>query len=398
MKRIIPLILVALATLAFSMNIFGDQRVKRLGVYVMDNNPNGNSLVYFNRRTHGRLAAPRFFYGGGQGAGDNAKVDPLGSQNSLLMDRKKNVIYMVNAGSDNISVYLLSRRGVPRLAQTIYSGGDFPVSLASDGKLLYVLNSGSDGAINGYTINQVGLLTQHPNSLRILGTGQDGPPVGDARNLAPGDISFDTLARRLIITFGAGTELEEGKLFSFLLDDDGLPSESPNTTVSQGRLPFSLAHTRHGIALVADALGPDAGKPGSGIGGGLSSYSYSETNLLSPIDTVANGTIETCWIRTSHIGDTVYTTSTGSGAIGSYSVSRTGKITLLNNRLTADLESPTDFALTKNDRFMYVIESAAGRVRAFRILADGSLRDLGATRGLPTFEADGYAPQGLVVR
>jgi len=398
MKRIIALILVAFATLAFSINTYAHQRTNKTGVYVMDNNPDGNSLVYFNRLKHGRLAAPRFFDGGGQGAGDNAEVDPLGSQNSLLMNRSKNVIYMVNAGSDDISVYLLSQRGIPRLAQTIYSGGDFPVSLTSDGKFLYVLNSGSGGAINGYTINQVGLLTQLPTSLRALGTGQDGIPAGGARNLAPGDISYDTLARRLTITFGAGIELEEGRIFSFLLDDNGLPSDTPTTTVSLGRLPFSLAHTRHGITLVADALGPDPGAPGSGIGGGLSSYSYSGTNVLSPIDTVANETIETCWVRTSHRSDIVYTTSTGSGAIGSYSVSRTGQITLLNNRLISDLKSPTDFALTRNDRFMYVIESAAGRVRAFRIQADGNLIDLGTTNGLPTFEADGYAPQGLVVR
>jgi len=102
MKRIIALIFVAFATLAFSINTYADQRVNRSAVYVMDNNPDGNSLVYFNRRKHGRLAAPRFFYGGGQGAGDNAEVDPLGSQNSLLMDNEKNVIYMVNTGSDSI--------------------------------------------------------------------------------------------------------------------------------------------------------------------------------------------------------------------------------------------------------------------------------------------------------
>lgn len=368
-------------------------------VYVMDNNPDGNRIIFYGRFTDGRLFRFGSVRTGGLGAGDNASADPLGGQESIVLSDDNRFLYLVNAGSDSISVFFINRIGRPILIQEVSSNGDFPVSLTIDDDLLYVLNSGSDGSIAGYDIANNGRLSLIEGSIRSLGTGQVGPPVGGERNIAPGDIAFDSINRRLVIPFGAGTELGEGRVLSFTVDDNDLPSENFVETVAQGRLPFSVDFTRNGTALISDALGPFAGDPASGdIGGGLSSFDFTDGANLVPINTVANGQIETCWVRVAHTSDLVFTTSTGAGAISTYSVSRNGQISVVDPIAATGIVSPIDFDLTDDDEYLYVTTGAGG-VRGFAVDPQtGELNDIGLFPGLPIFDVDGFAPQGLAIR
>lgn len=88
--------------------------------------------------------------------------------------------------------------------QAVDSNGIFPVSLTFDGDILYVLKSGDDGAISGYRQSDSGRLVPIPNSVRVLGLGEVGPPIGDARNLAPGAIALNPLSRRIFIPYAGG--------------------------------------------------------------------------------------------------------------------------------------------------------------------------------------------------
>ena len=75
------------------------------------------------------------------------------------MDAAGNTLYLVNAGSDTISVFDLSKKE-PNLIQIISSGGTFPNSVAVSGNLLYVLNAGgAHGAVDiitGFTVDAKG--------------------------------------------------------------------------------------------------------------------------------------------------------------------------------------------------------------------------------------------------
>ena len=352
-------------------------------VYVMDNNPAGNEVVAYFRTRTGRLINIGSHATQGLGAGDNAAADPLGGQNSMILSSNRQYLYVVNAGSDDISVFNLARFGRPVLVQTISSNGDFPVSMTINGNILYVLNSGSDGTISGYRIRR-GRLVPIANSTRALGLGAESFPQGDARNLAPGDISFDRLNRRLLITYAGGGN--GGELLTFELNDDNTPVETAEVVASQGAVPFSLDFSRNGTAVIAEASGS------------LSSYNYNENNgLINVSSVIANGQQATCWVVLTN--DFAYTTNTVSGTISQYDISRRGELSLVNATAASGIGLPIDFGLTRDNRLMYVVSSSEGGVRGFSVnRRTGQLTDIGLFPGLPTFDTNGFAPQGIAIR
>lgn len=365
-------------------------------VYVMDNNPEGNKLIVYGRYSNGALLKFGSVPTGGFGAGDNADNDPLGSQEAIIISEDKRSLYVVNAGSDSISVFYLTRRGRPILIQVISSEGDFPVSLTSDGNFLYTVNAGSDGSISGYSIQRNGRLKHLEGSVRALGTGLVGIPVGLARAASPGDIAFDTLSRRLLIPFGETFNPGDGLLFSFTIDDEGMPSSEAVVTDSPGRLPFAVEFTPNGTALVVNAIGDN---PDSFGGGSVSSLNFTSGANLEPVNTVVTDQDAACWVRISHHSNLFYTTNTNVGTISSFRVSRNGTITLVEEIAASGLALPTDFDLTDDDKFLYVISPIDGTVIGYSINRNtGALQIIGEFQGLPTFVDQGYAPQGLAIR
>lgn len=367
-------------------------------VYVMDNNPAGNNIIVYGRFENGALLKFGSVPTGGLGAGDNAVVDGLGGQESVILSKDSNFLYAVNAGSDTISAFYLSSQGQPILTQVISSEGDFPVSLTTDGELVYVVNGGSDGSIAGYHVLDNGRLEHIENSVRVLGTGQEGIPEGFSRNFAPGDIAFDTLNRRLLIPFGGGFELGEGKLFTFAIDDNGMPSDNLNEIPSQGRIPFSIDFTSNGTALVTDALGLEPGDPVLAKSS-VSSLNFTTGTELELVNSVTLDAQASCWIRSAHTTNLVFTSNTTSGTISSLRTSRNGAVTVLDSAAASGIDLPTDFDLTSNDEFLYVVAAREGGVRGYRVdPSTGALTSLGLSLGLPTFDNDGFAPQGMAIR
>src|SRR5688572_21637664 len=102
-------------------------------VYTMDNAATGNSILVFARDRAGRLHPIRGAAAGtgGAGAANNAAVDPLGSQNSLVYDAALDMLFAVNAGDNTVTAFHTGQRGVRlRRADRDASGGLIPVSLA----------------------------------------------------------------------------------------------------------------------------------------------------------------------------------------------------------------------------------------------------------------------------
>lgn len=383
MKRFASLIFLSLIAFT-SSSAFAQRSVG--SVYVMNNDPGQNRIVTYDRLEGGALELVGRTRTDGLGAGNNAAADPLGSQNSLIIGNVGQNLYAVNAGSDSISVFSFRNDGRPRLIQVIDSRGDFPVSMATNGTMLYVLNSGGNGAIAGYDINPDGTLSFVDGSVRELSLGGSGIPVGDLRNLAPGDISYDRVQQRLVITYAGGGEA--GQILGFGLNDDGTPSSNrPVKTDSEGAVPFTLNATDTGYVLVAEASGS------------VSSYSIRGRGRLTPISsTVANNQQGVCWVIETRHGH-VYTANTLSDSISQYSLNLGGELSLVNETIASNVGLPIDMVATKDGEYLYVVSSNGGGVQGYSIDVDsGSLSDLGLFEGLPTFDADGYAPQGIAVR
>jgi hypothetical protein len=105
-------------------------------VYVATNQTAGNAVIQFARSSNGSLKKiSQVSTGGLGGAGNGVGVlDPLGSQDSLLLSGTGSLLLVVNAGSNQVSSLRAGSAGLALLS-TVASGGVFPNSVALNGKL-----------------------------------------------------------------------------------------------------------------------------------------------------------------------------------------------------------------------------------------------------------------------
>jgi hypothetical protein len=121
-------------------------------VFVQTDNPAGNQIVAYDQAANGSLTqAGTYDTGGLGGVLEGSVVDHLASQGSLANDRDNGLLYAVNAGSNSVSVFSVFGDRLT-LHQVISSGGAFPVSVAIDHGLVYVLNAREGGSVQGYRV------------------------------------------------------------------------------------------------------------------------------------------------------------------------------------------------------------------------------------------------------
>lgn len=117
----------------------------------MSNAIGGNTVLMFDRLADGRLVPAVSVGPGGLGTGGG-----LGNQGALTLTRSERWLLAVNAGSDTLSVFDVDRRGL-QLTDVEPSGGDQPISVTEHRNIVYVLNAGSD-SITGFRLGRDGRL------------------------------------------------------------------------------------------------------------------------------------------------------------------------------------------------------------------------------------------------
>jgi len=329
-------------------------------VYVATNETTGNAVIQFLRFPNGVLIRVGQVSTGGLGGAGNGvgALDPLGSQDSLVLNGTGSLLLAVNAGSNTVSSLQAGAAGV-KLMSTVSSGGSFPNSVALHDDLVYVLNA----------------LTQNISGFRVSSTGVLQPITGSARNLpggataAPHDIRFSPDGTRLLVSEDVTNQIDV-----FQLGSDGTAT-SVTTTPSAGSGPFGMRFARGGFLLNTEANTASASSYELGAQGAL--------NVISPA--VANGQAATCWISVTGDGKFGFTSNTGSGTLSAYQVSANGTLNL-ENAVAGSLNNggaPIDSARTSDSAFLYVVDSALGRIVSFKVNG-ASLKPLGAVTGLPT--------------
>jgi len=329
-------------------------------VYVMTNAVDDNQVIVFERNGAGLLTMAGA--SSTQGAGSGGGLDPLASQSSLVLTRNNRWLLAVNAGSNEISVFRVNRKGLD-LVDKVDSGGEFPVSLTVFHNLVYVLNAGASPNITGFFLSHRGQLIPRSHSARNLGPG------------AYSQVGFDPRGDNLVVTDRADSEI-----LVFPLDRRGLPAMTPVTSLSSGIAPFGFIFDPHGNLLVAEA--------GSGA---VSSYGIKRDGSLEVINaSVANGQAATCWIAGNDRGD-IFTANTGSQTISAYTLMNgNGQLMLLN--ATAGFgDRPIDMDISVNGRFLYALDPAREAIDMFEIGSDGSLTDLGTVSAGISIFAQGIA-------
>jgi 6-phosphogluconolactonase (cycloisomerase 2 family) len=204
-------------------------------VYVQTNDAAENEIVAFGRAEDGTLAPTGRYSTGGCGTGQ----PHLPSQNSVVLDEDGGWLLVVNAGSDELSVFAVGPDGL-RLADRVGSGGSTPTSVAVSGSLVYVLNNGTPN-ITGFRLAD-GRLRALTGSMRSL-SGDDADPA---------QISFTADGRTLI-----ATERGTNSISSYAIDEAGF-AEGPTTIKSSGQTPYGFGFA-NGWMIVTEAFGGELG-------------------------------------------------------------------------------------------------------------------------------------------
>ncbi|MDH3692719.1 MAG: lactonase family protein, partial [Gammaproteobacteria bacterium] len=318
-------------------------------VYTMSNAVESNKVLVFNRASDGTLSTADEYATGGLGSGGG-----LGNQGGLVLSKSGRWLFVVNAGSDQISVFAV-RRDRLVLVDTVNSGGTQPVSVTVDRNLLYVLNAGSDN-ITGFEVGRHGRLVPLLGSTRPLSTS----------GTAPAQIEFSPDGQLLVVT-----EKATNRIDTYLVGEDG-STTGPLVHASVGATPFGFAFDRHGRLIVSEAAG------GAFEASSVTSYNVAANGALQVIS-AAVPTTETaaCWLIITRNGRFAYTTNTGSGSVSGFRIDRDGSLSLLdpNGRsgVTGDGSAPIDMALSRNSRFLYTLNSGNNTLSAFRVGANGTL-------------------------
>ena len=330
-------------------------------VYTATNSAAGNAVLAFNRGADGSLTAAGSFPTGGLGTGAG-----LGNQGGIILDQNGNRLAVVNAGSNDVSLFSVSSDGSLSLTDRISSGGTTPISVTFSQSLLYVLNAGGSGNIAGFEISPAGDLSPIAGSTQPLSTNSAGPA----------QIAFAPGGRSLIVT-----EKNTNRITTYPVDQNGVAGASVQTN-SSGTTPFGFSFTNAGTLVVSEAFG------GAVDGSAVSSYAGPDNGswaVISP--SVATTETAACWIVVTNDGRFAYTTNAGSGTISGYAV-RQGTLTLLDaSGVTGNIgagSGPSDMAVSRDSRFLYALAGAAHQIAAFSVGADGSLTALpGWISGLP---------------
>jgi 6-phosphogluconolactonase (cycloisomerase 2 family) len=100
---------------------------------------------------------------------------------------------------------------------------------------------------------------------------------------------------------------------------------------------------------------------------------------------VATEQTAACWVGVTDNGKFAYMTNTGSGSISPYQVGRNGSISLLPSvgADTGEGSAPTDLALSEHSRQLFVLNSGARTLGAYRVRGDGGLIPVDVVGGLP---------------
>lgn len=331
-------------------------------VFVMTNSASKNEIITYNRNAGGSLQEGTAFLTGGRGSG--GATDPLGSQGSLTLSQDHSLLFAVNSGSGEISVFQVQGSTLT-LVDKAPSGGSAPVAVAQFGSLVYVVNEGAASSVVGFHLNANGKLRQIVGSTTFLSTANSGPA----------SLSFSPDGQFLLVT-----EKLTNSIDAFHVQINGtLAPIKVNPSAGPGV--FAVLFAPNGTALAVET-GPAGGSNASAI----SSYSVLANASLSPISTsVPTLGSAACWEAVTPNGSFVYASNSGSGTISGFAIGTTGALTPLAGTVVGT--NPTgstnlDLAISSDGKFLYTLNSGTGTVSIFGINQDGTLTNLGDADGL----------------
>ncbi len=345
-------------------------------VYTSSNEISGNRVIVFDiKNSSGNLKEIGSFDTQGTGTGA-----PLGNQGALVTDAGDRYLFVTNAGDGSVTSLRLQPEGL-EFVNKVPSGGHSAISVTVFGTLVYVLNEGSGldsdppklryDNISGFRFNSVGELVPLANSTRI---------IDDTQLTAPAQVGFNNAGSVLLIT-----EKATNTLTTYVVQEDGTPAADPLKRPSAVPTPFGFQFGDRDFVFITEA---NQGGPGSTV-----SYRVDRgTGEVSPLVGRVDQGNATCWTALSSDQTIGYSVNTGSDTVSLYRINFDGTLKRFSNsryrryRNANEIftgTAPRDAVLTQNNQFFYTLNNGDGRIRAFRVRRNGSLRRRG-TVSVPT--------------
>ena len=365
-------------------------------IYTETNGPTGNKVVSFKRYSDGTLKQHQTVATGGKGGlqpqpGCMPVCPILDTQGEVGTSADGGLVFAVNAGSNSVSSFRVSTSGKLVHVSTISSGGKFPNSLTSSGKLLYVLNSDTAN-IAGFRFNSNGHLSAIPGSAKPL-----------AGTFVPGlarQIGFDNTGKILTVTLLGNPMLatpDAAKTIdTFVVHANGKPSSAIVHDASSP-FPFGFAYSPKNQLVISQVVSltmPGAGQTGT--------YRVSSSGGLTSIDTKPSSGTAPCWVAITGNGKYVFVVNTGGGAPGGSTVTRyalasNGHLTVLGvDSETSSEFVKTDTVLSGDSKYLYVLNPSVmagntSRIDEYKVSATGGLHLIGDTPSTLAVGASGLA-------
>ena len=330
-------------------------------VFVMSNAADRNEILAYARATDGSLHETHRFSTGGRGSGGNH--DPLESEGSLTLSQDRSLLFAVNAGSGDISVFRVFGSTLA-LSDKVLSEGSEPNAIAQHGNLVYVVNTGGSSSVAGFLLDG-NHLRYIENSLTFLSTNTSGA----ASIVFSPDGQFLAVTERLTNNIDVFKVLADGKLSPIVIN----PSAGPGA--------FAVSFAPDGAAIVSET-GPASAPNGSAI----SSYTILPNGTLSAISaSVPTLGAANCWNVVTPDGRFVYVSNAGSSTISGFAISATGVLSALSGTVVGENPSGAgnlDIAVSADGKFLYTLNSSNGTIGIFAIQKDGSLNNVGSASGI----------------
>jgi 6-phosphogluconolactonase (cycloisomerase 2 family) len=333
-------------------------------VFVQTNQPDGNAIVVYDRGRNGQLTQAGTYPTGGLGgiAAPGNESDRLASQDSLKLARHAHTLIAVNAGSNTVTSFRVHGDRLRR-ESVVDSGGGFPASVAVHGRLVYVLNAGGTGIVQGFWLGHHGQLRPIAGSARSLGLANSDPPNF---LMSPGDVAFTPDGAKLLVT----TKVSTSSIDVFQVRRDGRLSDAPVVNPSATPVPFALLF-RSPSELISVEAGASS----------VTTYRIEPAGTLTNPRSASDGQTAACWIH--QVGRYYFVANTGSDDLSSFTI-QAGQPSLVQAVAAATPPGPID--LTSSGPFLYAETGIQGTVEEFRVLGDGSLLPIGSVTLAPGIE------------
>lgn len=316
-------------------------------VFSLSNASSGNRVLVYERMADGSLEP-----GASVPTGGNGTSSGLGNQGALALSDSGRWLLAVNPGSNSVSVFRV--RG-NRLALTDVepSLGAQPVSVTVEGNLVYVLNAGSDN-IRGFRLNPTGRLTPIPHSRRALsGSGTGAAQISLSRNASV--LAVTEKATNRVVTFKVHANGRLG---------------SANVQASPAPTPFGFDFGPRNRIFVSEAAGGAAGL--SSLTSWQVRTDGRAVPISAAVPSLQSAACWVVVTRDGQFAYVANTGSDNVSTYAIADNGAVGVVDAIAGQTGAG-SAPADLALGGDEEFLYTLNPGNNTISAFRVDADGIL-------------------------